>query len=630
MSPRTWAAPASIQLPTWFIAELTEAASVTEVLDTVARCLPEVVHADRASVALVTRDGTGLEVFAMGGIDTVELGAVLPVEGSLLGQVFRDRRTINFPDISDAAAPDARRLVELGLRSVVNAPLISAGECFGTINLGHYEAGFFGPDTEVVLDSLGRLVGASLRLQKQVERLEERNRGMAMVLDNVDQGFLTIDRAGRPSEDRSAVVARWFNEPAVDLPLPELFRRVEDDQAAVLAELNLDQLEAGVMPDRVVLAQMPGRVRTGDRILDVTYRPFDATDGPRVLVVMSDVTSAIATERAEAEKRELLSFFERMLRDRSGFADFVDELDRLVAELGDARRRSDLATQRRILHTIKGNAPIVGMERLATVCHELETAISVRQDGLTEQERARLEGVWTSIRSQVAKLDATIDHRAIEVDEGDLTRLEELVERGVSTEIIRGELASWRLTPVACRLERLALQGAALAERVGKADVRLHVEGNGIRLATDPWRPLWSSLIHAVRNAIDHGIEDQAERDAAGKPGAGAVSLVARRWDEGFEIIVEDDGRGIDWATLELEAAARGLPSDTEDELIEVLFADGITSRREVTETSGRGIGMGALRETARALGGEVLVDSRPARGTRLTFRFPERVGASF
>ena len=127
----------------------------------------------------------------------------------------------------------------------------------------------------------------------------------------------------------------------------------------------------------------------------------------------------------------------------------------------------------------------------------------------------------------------------------------------------------------------------------------------------------------AGQHLIDHGLEDEAERRAAGKPEAGTLTLATRR--EGNDIVVEigDDGRGVDWARLKSRAEDLGHPAATREDLVAALFADGLSTRDEVDEISGRGVGLAAARAAIEALGGRVEVESRPSEGARFIFRAP-------
>ncbi len=195
--------------------------------------------------------------------------------------------------------------------------------------------------------------------------------------------------------------------------------------------------------------------------------------------------------------------------------------------------------------------------------------------------------------------------------------------RGAPHAEIAQTLASWRLEPTRQRLERIADQVRGLAARTGKGDVEVVIEANGLRLPAPHWAPFWTAFAHALRNAVDHGLETPDERALASKPSTCRIELrTSVRGDE-ILIVIADDGRGIDHRQLAARAAERGLPHGTHDEIIAAIFADGLTTRDSVTEYSGRGVGMAAMRAACTELDGTIEVTSEPGRGTTLTFRIP-------
>ena len=141
-----------------------------------------------------------------------------------------------------------------------------------------------------------------------------------------------------------------------------------------------------------------------------------------------------------------------------------------------------------------------------------------------------------------------------------------------------------------------------------------------MRLLPERWAEFWSAFTHAVRNAVDHGLETAEERAAAGKPAKGALQLRTLVVNDDFTIEISDDGRGIDWQLLRQRASAMGLPCATEHDLIEAMFHDGVTTRHQVSEFSGRGIGMGAVRAVCERMGGAVHVASASGAGTTVRF----------
>ncbi|MBW1687954.1 MAG: chemotaxis protein CheA [Deltaproteobacteria bacterium] len=158
-------------------------------------------------------------------------------------------------------------------------------------------------------------------------------------------------------------------------------------------------------------------------------------------------------------------------------------------------------------------------------------------------------------------------------------------------------------------------------------DVRLELRGADTELDKLIVEELVDPMMHVVRNALDHAIEPSDERVAGGKDPQGCVSIEAFQRGNHVVIAVSDDGRGIDVETLRARAEACGIvePGEvlSEKETLDLIFAPGVSTRREVTETSGRGVGMDVVRHNLTLLGGVVDVDSTPGRGTTISMTLP-------
>jgi two-component system chemotaxis sensor kinase CheA len=182
-----------------------------------------------------------------------------------------------------------------------------------------------------------------------------------------------------------------------------------------------------------------------------------------------------------------------------------------------------------------------------------------------------------------------------------------------------------RLTrePIEVRFRRAAQQARGLAARLGRAEPVIKIDGNGVRLPREGWATFWAAFVHLVRNAVDHGLESAIAREAKGKPPFGTIELSSVEIAGRVVIGIKDDGRGVDWELVRSKAAKVGLPSDDAEDLKNALFGDGFSTREEASTTSGRGMGMQAVRDACRAMDGTIEIHSEQDQGTTITISIP-------
>jgi hypothetical protein len=168
-----------------------------------------------------------------------------------------------------------------------------------------------------------------------------------------------------------------------------------------------------------------------------------------------------------------------------------------------------------------------------------------------------------------------------------------------------------------------------LAGRAGKKLAPLALTGNGRFFDREIMRKLDDVLLHALRNALDHGVEAPLRRKAVGKPEVASIAIESYVIDRIATVVVRDDGRGLDRRELIAALSEKGLAGRselealTDAELYDKLFATRVTTRSEAGELSGRGVGLDVLREIVRGLGGEARIALRPDAGTEVVIHFP-------
>jgi two-component system sensor histidine kinase and response regulator WspE len=213
-------------------------------------------------------------------------------------------------------------------------------------------------------------------------------------------------------------------------------------------------------------------------------------------------------------------------------------------------------------------------------------------------------------------------NRHVEDFEGFARRNEDLSNR-LHTEVIAS-----RMRPLADGIRGFPRLVRDLARTLGK-QVRWEVRGEQTGVDRDILDKLEAPLSHLIRNALDHGIETAAERAAAGKPPLATVRLEARHRAGMLHITLADDGRGIDVEHLRARAVDRGLVARQvadqlgELELLEFLFLPGFSTKDQVTEISGRGVGLDVVQSMVKAVGGGVRVSTQPGRQTVFILQLP-------
>ncbi len=243
----------------------------------------------------------------------------------------------------------------------------------------------------------------------------------------------------------------------------------------------------------------------------------------------------------------------------------------------------------------------------------------------------------SSIRVSTDRLDqlinlvgelVTVQARLSEVagrrEDNDILEISEAVDR--LTLSLRENSMSIRMLPLKSTFDRFRRLVHDLGIELHKA-VDLSIEGAETELDKTVIDQLADPLVHLIRNSMDHGIETPEARRAAGKSPSGAIHLSARHSGANVVIRVSDDGRGLDVDKVRARALEQGLIQSgarlTEGEVFALIMAPGFSTAREVTEVSGRGVGMDVVRRSIESLRGSIDIASKPGEGMTVTFRLP-------
>jgi two-component system chemotaxis sensor kinase CheA len=320
---------------------------------------------------------------------------------------------------------------------------------------------------------------------------------------------------------------------------------------------------------------------------------------------------------------------------------WLNHLDAMLAGAATsapARNQPLLARIHALLSAPAGD-PVAGAPAAAEAAAEEEAAPAAPPPAAdaSAQPKARLEA--SAVKVHTAKLDYLVDMagemviaQSLVQHDPDFNTLKtprlqrNLAQLGRITAELQKTAMSMRLVPIGPLFHRMARLVRDLARQFNKT-VELETEGDDIDLDRTIVEELADPLMHMVRNSLDHGIETPAQREAAGKPAMAKLTL--RAFHQAGQVVIEisDDGRGLDRDKILAKAAERGLISEgatlSDSEVYSLIFEPGFTTAAQVTNVSGRGVGMDVVRRHVQALRGRIETRSTRGQGTTFGLKLP-------
>jgi two-component system chemotaxis sensor kinase CheA len=475
-------------------------------------------------------------------------------------------------------------------------------------------AGMFGLDSiqdlshhlEDILDGL-RLGRVSIE-SPSVALINEAIHIFASLLESVGDAD-ALAAFNEPVEDLANRIKSSAEESSADGDLQSL--EIDDSLLRALTEYEEHRLRENIQRGRHImlvgstfeimsfdegLSELSDAIRTMGEVLSTLPAPGETPESQIrfSLLVASDLSLAELTESLEFPDADVQSV-------RVGApAAAVESKPSESEPTSQEPATSEVESLRSISETVR--VDIHKLDELMNLLGEL-----VIQRGSIGEivERLRAQPQSAQIGVELSKIHKTLDRKL----------------KGIQSAVLEV-----RMVPMRQVFDKVSRVVRSLRRDLQK-DVRLEVSGADTELDKLIVEELVDPLMHIVRNAIDHGIESAEERLAAGKDVQGCIKIDAFQRGNHVVIAVGDDGKGIDRAALLARAQSLGVaPADAElsdRETLNLVFSPGLSTQSEVSETSGRGVGMDVVRENVMALGGAVDVESVPGRATTISMTLP-------
>lgn len=479
------------------------------------------------------------------------------------------------------------------------------------------------------------LVQISFQVQKETLRLKAVTTN---IYEYVSEGVFSIASNLRVNDTYTKVCSHIFGYEISGVEVADIMNTGEEPKAYV--ERVFSDIFTGKVPWKVGSELLPQQLQLNERFYNVSYQFIhDPDEGEKtrqiveIIIKLTDITDTIELEREMYEERDKLSLSltsilhrEELLPLVNEFIDFIEDPHNFNTDVKELLNR---------IHTYKGNFGVFNFIHILQALHQLESDL-LDGDVITED---KLAGV---VRDLYKDLEIITDISGSDFFEDNLylkANVNNLEE--VYSEVRKyfydkeASLIIYIIKKIFYRsikdiLLFYAREARKKAMEDGKEIKTIEVTGDEVFVDYEYYKNTLRSLVHIFNNCIDHGIEEEEERLISGKPKFGEISCRINDYGNFFEIIIKDDGRGVDVDSLSKKLREQGVISEediqnlSEEELVEYVFHAKISTHDEASTLSGRGVGLASVKNEVERVGGEIRLISFLDFGTEVKILLPK------
>lgn len=627
-------------------------------------------------------------------MDTAPSALTFVMGEGIIGKAAETKQAIFVPDTSSASDYIARENEKA--KALLCVPLVDKDILIGVMNFSGdvNKVAFADSDYEFV-SSVARSLVTTIKNIRMVEVIEEHNRTLekkveertaalkqknediANMFSNMHQGLFTIVEGGQIHPEYAAYLETIFetkniaNRHFVDFMFghSNLSADIVDAAStAVTSIIGEDAMMYEFNSHLLVKELAIGLPDKPVKQIELDWDPIidDQDVVTKLMVTVRDVTALkVLQAEAEGQKQELMIIGEILSVDADKFSDFIEGSShfvnkcRTIIEETEQKDLNKLAELFRNIHTVKGNARTYGLKHITDTVHRIEhTFDQLRKNDDLQWEPNKLLNelafaeqaikIYSSIFKDKLGRDGNQGIGGTRADRERIGKLINSISALSSTElpedvvnIIKdtfNSLVSIDAESLESIIEPVISSIESLANDLEKPTPQITIADNEVYIRKEAHNMLNNIFMHVMRNAVDHGIESPAERESKGKPQQGSIQINSQQDSDGSVLLtVRDDGRGIAInkifnKAIELGIYAEGSPRPAATELANLIFSSGFSTADQVTEISGRGVGMDAVRKFLEEEGGriEVVLDdgdeTADYRGFTTSIHLPARL----
>ncbi|MEC8625246.1 MAG: ATP-binding protein, partial [Bdellovibrionota bacterium] len=372
---------------------------------------------------------------------------------------------------------------------------------------------------------------------------------------------------------------------------------------------------------------------TKEKHIELEFRPIYEKESKikvdKIVIIASDKTKEVELKEQLNRDKENIEFINKCLQNPLEFVDLIFDTQTLIHDFYFSYK-GEKELLFRGFHTLKARFGLFGLKKITNLIDNIETAISEEKVGNMKRSIKLLDEKLISFM-KTNRIIVEAANKAL-VEEGSAIQVSEVLKRAeqfnVKTDYIDYIKKEYLYSDIKTKFERYVSLVNELAQRQDKS-IEVKISGEEILVDTNKYSKFINSSIHIFRNMVDHGIEPEDERIAKTKPQKGKIKLLFKKDEKNFEIEMQDDGQGINLDKIKKKALDDGLKSKDEisnfnkQEILNLIFLPGFSTKEDVTDISGRGVGMDAVKKEVTDLNGDIQVSSKIDEGTTFVIKLP-------
>ena len=469
--------------------------------------------------------------------------------------------------------------------------------------------------------------------------LDNKNIKLKNIFNNVEQGFLSFGSDLKIQSEYSLVCEQLFNGFITGETLSSLLNPMNMKMQNFIDDLLNKIFNSNNYHKKIYIPLLPEEVRINNKIINLSYKVVkNEVNENMMMVIITDITEKRLLEKLMDEERNTLKMVVKTMMNRDDFKELVVAYEDFTAQCFKDIDPCNYERVLRDIHTFKGNFSQYMMINLVPKLDELENKLYEKKNqfNINNIDNAELQS-WLEQDLQILEMfvgkDFIKEGEIFYIEKGKLIEIERKIEELLSlkeSRVILPLIKSLRYKSVKDLLKTYPDYVMQLSKRLGKNISPFSITGDDVMLDTNNYQEVFKALVHIFRNSVDHGIETEDERLDKEKEPLGNIQCAVKDFNDKFQIIISDDGRGINIDKVEQKCINEGLYTKEELDIltikqkIELIYKHGLTTKEEATYISGRGVGMSAVKQCISDASGSVEVESEAGRGTVFTITLPK------